>query len=232
MGERLYTDHPQLYDAIQSEWDYDRDVAFVSTLIEDRPFGTGRLLEIGCGTGEHTRRFVEEGFEVTAVDKYGGMLDLAWEKCEASFVRGALPELPVDGEFDLVVALRGVINHVPPDRFRASLAALANRLTDGGLVVFDNAPLPADGNHPALDVGTTSDGEYARIAQHVANDDGTLEWREAIFTPDGGLLVSTRTMTPYEDHTIAAALTQLGLQVETHEGFGPGDDRTVFVGRA
>lgn len=26
MTERLYTEYPELYDAIQADWDYDRDV--------------------------------------------------------------------------------------------------------------------------------------------------------------------------------------------------------------
>jgi len=83
MRERLYTFHPELYDAIQSDWDYDRDVAFVIDACDRRGVGGNRLLDVGSGTGEHARRFEATGFGVTGVDEYEGMLSLAREKCDA-----------------------------------------------------------------------------------------------------------------------------------------------------
>lgn len=229
MPERLYTEHPELYDAIQSDWDYDRDVAFVVEALDRHGVVGDRLLEVGCGTGEHTRRFVARGFDVTAVDPYEGMLSVARAKCDADFRRAALPDLAGEDASDAVVAIRGVVNHLPPEDLAPALEALAGHLAEGGVLVFDNSPLPPAGNHPALDVGTTERGDYARIAQHVPTDEGRLEWHEVVFAPDGELFVSTRGMTPFEDGTLAAALAELGLDVETHDGYGPGDDRTVFV---
>jgi len=229
MPERLYTEHPELYDAIQSDWDYDRDVAFVAEALMRHGVSGDRLLEVGCGTGEHTRRFVTRGFDVTAVDPYEGMLSVARGKCDADFRRTALPDLAVEGEYDAVVAIRGVVNHLPPGELGPALEALASCLADGGVLVFDNSPLPPEGNQPALDVGTTERGDYARIAQYVPTDEGRLEWREVVFGPDGEWFVNTRAMTPFEDGTLAAGLAELGLDVETHDGYGPGDDRTVFV---
>lgn len=230
MAERLYTDHPALYDAIQSEWDYERDISFVVDMIAQHGVEGTRVLEIGCGTGEHTRRLAAEGFDVTAVDKHGGMLDRAKTKCEADFRQETLPDLSVEGEFDVAVAIRGVINHLPPDDLRPALEALEVRLAAGGLLVFDNSPLPPDGNAPGLDIGTTDRGEYARIAQHVATGDGRLDWRAVTFTPDGEFFVNSRPMTAFDDEEIASELRRFGSAVETHNGYGPGDNRTVFVG--
>ncbi|PSP70746.1 hypothetical protein BRC79_01770 [Halobacteriales archaeon QH_8_67_27] len=36
---------------------------------------------------------------------------------------------------------------------------------DGGVLVFDNSPLPPDGNDPALAAADTEHGRYARVAQ-------------------------------------------------------------------
>ena len=230
MPERLYTDHPELYDAIQSEWDYDRDVAFVTDVLDRFDVDGVRLLEIGCGTGEHTRRFAAEDFDVTAIDKYDGMLDVAREKCEVDFRTEALPDLTVDGEFDAIVMIRGVVNHLSPDDLQPAIDAIETRLAPNGVVVFDNSPLPPDGNHPALAVGTTEEGDYARISQHVACD-GRLDWRSMTVTPAGEFFVDSRKMTPFEDATIAEKLREAGLAVETVDGYGPDDDRTVFVAR-
>ncbi|WP_436926380.1 class I SAM-dependent DNA methyltransferase [Halosimplex amylolyticum] len=238
MTERLYTEYPDLYDAIQREWDYDRDVAFVEReVVEDRAHGDSDansldLLEVGCGTGEHTRRFVDAGFDVTAVDPYEGMLDRARGKCDADLRSGALPDLDVDGQFDVIVAIRGVINHVPPEALRPSIDALADRLADGGALVFDNSPLPPEGNRPGFHSDDTEHGRYVRVAQMQPRDDGRLDWVSVTFTADGDVFTNSRPMTPFADEEVADALHAAGFAVETRDGYGPGDDRrTVFVAR-
>lgn len=251
--ERLYTDHPELYDAIQSGWNYDRDVEFVVDQLSRHGVDGRRLIEVGCGTGEHTRRFVKRGFAVTAVDAYGGMLSVARAKLGSdgglgsgpdadlgsgsadgtvAFRRDALPGIEVDGRYDAAVAIRGVINHVSPDALAPAVRRFADALTEGGLVVFDNSPLPPDGNRPGLDVGETADGRYARVARHAPRADGRLDWRSVTFTADGEPFVSSRPMTPFADETIRDALVAAGFDVETTDGYGPEDDRTVFVGVA
>ena len=231
MPDRLYTEYPDLYEAIQSWWDYDRDVAFAEAARDRHDVAGDRLLEIGCGTGEHAKRFVEAGYDVTAIDPAAGMLSLAREKCgdDARFVETGLPRPALDGEFDVVVAIRGVVNHLPPEDLGPALESIADRLADDGLLVFDNAPLPADGNHPAIDVGEYEDGTYARIVQMNPTVDGRLGWDAVVFLSSGEFFIDSRKMTPFDDLTIAEALSQQGFRFETREGFGPDDDRTVFV---
>lgn len=229
MPERLYTTHPNIYDALQSDWDYDRDTDFVEEVVNACDVTGTELLEVGCGTGEHTRRFVNAGFDVTAVDKYDGMLDRARTKCDAEFYQQALPDLDIGGTYDVIVAIRGVLNHLAPEDLSPALDALADSLGERGVLVFDNSPLPTDGNHPAIDVGTTEQGDYGRIAQHIPTGDGRLEWRAITMTTDGDFFVNSRLMTPFDDDTITDALVERGFSVETVDGYGQGDHRTVFV---
>ena len=229
MAERLYEEHPELYDAIQSEWDYDRDVAFVEAHLERAGLAGTNVLEIGCGTGEHTRRLITAGFDVTAVDRSSGMLDVARGKCDADFRHTALPDLDVDDSYDAVVMIRGVVNHLPPEALPAAVEAIESRLVDDGILVFDNSPLPPNGNHPAIDVGTMDGDAYARIAQHVLMADGRLDWRSVTFTPEGSFFVDRCAMTPFTDEEIVAELERSGFSVELYDGFGAGDERTVFV---
>lgn len=229
MVEQLYTSYPGLYDAIQSDWDYERDVQFVTERHRESERDTKRLLEIGCGTGEHTKRLLSAGFDVTAVDKYEGMLQLAREKCETEFVQSALPDLAVAGEFDIIAAIRGVCNHLPPEDLKPALENIKHQLASDGIFLFDNSPLPPDGTGVGLDVGMAEQGQYARLAQHVPTGDGQLEWRSVMFGPDGEFFVNSRSMTPFADETLETALADAGFDVETHDGYGPDDDRTVFV---
>ncbi|OYR83762.1 SAM-dependent methyltransferase, partial [Halorubrum distributum] len=124
MSDGLYDERPRLYDAIQSEWEYDRDVAFVFDALADRGVDPERLLEVGCGTGEHTRRLAARGLDVTAIDVHEGMLGVAREKCAGvdggvgdgdapgavEFCLTGLPDPDLkDAEsFDAAVAIRGV----------------------------------------------------------------------------------------------------------------------------
>jgi SAM-dependent methyltransferase len=241
MSDGLYDERPRLYDAIQSEWDYDRDVAFVRDALADRGVDPERLLEVGCGTGEHTRRFAARGLDVTAIDVHDGMLDVAREKCAdldgggaAEFRRTGLPAPDLGGadSFDAAVALRGVVNHLAPADLDPALAALRDDLRPGGVLVFDNSPLPPEGNRPGLDVGRDADGaiEYVRVAHHVATGDGRLDWRAVTFTPDGEPFTDRRPMTPFADERIADALAAAGFdRVDVADGYGSGDDRSVFV---
>lgn len=229
MAEQLYTDHPDLYDAIQSEWDYDRDVDFVRSQVDRHDASGRRLLEIGCGTGEHARRFERAGFDVTGVDPFEGMLDRARSKCGADFRRDALPDLDVDGPYDVVVAIRGVINHLQPEELEPAIESLEGVIETDGVIVFDNSNLTPDGNDPALDVGSTDQGRYVRVAHHEPTGNGTLEWRSVTFTADGDPVVNTRQMTPFADETVRECLAEAGFTVRTVDGFGPEDTRTVFV---
>jgi SAM-dependent methyltransferase len=230
MTERLYTEHPDLYDAIQSEWDYDRDVDFVADRLDDHDVTGPRLLEAGCGTGEHTRRFAERGVDVTAVDPFEGMLDAARQKCDdANYRTDSLPDLGVSGTYDVIVAIRGVVNHLPPEHIEPALETLSDRLADGGVLIFDNSPLPPAGNDPGLDVGETPDGRYVRVAQMQPRADDRLDWVAVTFTPDGEVFTNVRQMTPFADERIADALSEQDLAAETHDGYGPNDHRTVFV---
>lgn len=230
MSEQIYTENPELYDAIQSEWDYDRDVQFVCEAVERHGIAGDRMLEVGCGTGEHTLRFLDRGFNVTAVDRYDGMLDVAREKCDADIRPMTLPAVTVQESFDLIVALRGVVNHLDSEDLETALARLVSRLDDG-ILVFDNAPLPAEGNEPALDVGTAPRGRYARVVQMCPTGGDRLQWNSVVFLEDGDCFRNSRTVTPFNDETIRDTLTSLTLTVDTHDGFGPTDDRTVFVAK-
>jgi len=123
-----------------------------------------------------------------------------------------------------------VINHLPAEHLEPSLGAIQDSLADGGLAGFDNSPLPARGNEPALDVGETPDGSYGRIVQMRPRSDDRLDWQSIVFLPDSGeFFVNSREMTPFDDRTLREALAVRGLTVEIHDGFGPDDRRTVFV---
>jgi len=63
-----------------------------------RPIPGERLLDIGCGVGEHLLIFVNKGLDVTGIDPSPYMLDIAREKLRhrAELHRGIAEDLPYD----------------------------------------------------------------------------------------------------------------------------------------
>ena len=67
-----------------------------------------RLLDIGCGTGNHLRLFAEMGLDVTGIDFSAYMLDIARQKVRhrAEIRRGVAENLPFeDNIFDIAVMI-------------------------------------------------------------------------------------------------------------------------------
>jgi ubiquinone/menaquinone biosynthesis C-methylase UbiE len=109
-------------------------------------FGSGRLLDIACGTGRWTERFAANPrvTDVTALDGAAEMLAQTRERLDAagrgaSLVRGDAYALPfADASFDC--AFSGFfLGHVPPERVGAWLVEVRRVLRRGGaLLIFDS----------------------------------------------------------------------------------------------
>jgi SAM-dependent methyltransferase len=116
----------------------------------DLPAGS-RVLDAGCGTGEHTVRLAELGYRCVGVDVSPRVLLRAAERARARgqasrirFHNEGLEALPFpDGAFD-AVHCRGVLMHVP--RWERALAELCRVLRPGGKIAL------LENNHRCLDM--------------------------------------------------------------------------------
>lgn len=233
MSEALYAEHPEVYDALYREKDYDVEVAFA---VEQLGSAAGAsALIVGCGTGEHARRLVDRGVEVVGVDRYGAMVERARGKSDATFCVDSLPDLAVEGAFDLVWLPFTVVNHLDPGALAPALRACAGRLADGGVLLVDSMVVPEDGAPPGLRSHRTEEGTYARLVQVHRVADGRFRWDSLVFTPDGEFFVDVHDLTAFGDAELRARLEAEGLAVEVHDGYGGGDsstgELTVFVAR-
>jgi SAM-dependent methyltransferase len=239
MNETLYAEYPGAYDALYAEKDYDAEVEFVLSAFEgrvDSPPETPRVLVVGCGTGEHSKRLRERGFEVVGVDKYEAMVERARTKSDAEFRVEALPDLPVEGRFDLVWLPFTVAQHLDPEALAEGLCACADVLSEDGLLVFDQLLNDEEGGgtDPRLWTYPSEEGTYARLVQTHEVGDAEYRWDSVVFTPDGEFFVDTHRLFDHDPEYLAGVCDVLGLSVEQYgwydEDAEPGEDgHYVFV---
>jgi SAM-dependent methyltransferase len=108
--------------------------------LEKHGLKRGRALDVGCGTGRAFAPLLRRGWEVRACDLSPAMLERAREeggdRVQLDVVD--MRELPVYGEFELVLSMNDSVNYLlGDDDLRQALAGMAANLGDGGLLLFD-----------------------------------------------------------------------------------------------
>lgn len=109
----------------------------VEALLNDS--GGNSVLDAGCGTGRVAIELARRGFAVTGVDADPAMLTTAREKApELTWIEADLAEPSGPGEtpsVDLVLLAGNVMIFLDPGTEGRVLSNLAERLTEGGLLV-------------------------------------------------------------------------------------------------
>ncbi len=105
------------------------------SVIEEWLVPEAKVLELGCGTGRHTRRMLELGTSVTAVDNSPEMLQAV--PPEAIKVLSNIESLDLSERFSVAVIASCLINHPHADTRAALLRAARRHLVRGGVVLVE-----------------------------------------------------------------------------------------------
>ncbi len=120
-------------------WDVKRADSSLTNLVEDKTIPKGKVLEIGCGTGDNSIWLAQQNFEVTACDVSATAIKLATEKARnnnvdcrfivADFLHDSISEGPFDFVFD-----RGCFHSFRTNKKRLKIARnVASHLNANGL---------------------------------------------------------------------------------------------------
>lgn len=124
------------------DWEarFAREWPFLAHVLSSAP--TPRVLDLGCGTGEHSRLLASRGFDLVGVDASEAMLARARERTTGDnprYVAGDIADVGaiVAGEFGAAICLGNTLPHVAT---RADLERLVrglrDRLLPGAPVLF------------------------------------------------------------------------------------------------
>jgi SAM-dependent methyltransferase len=179
-----------------SRLSYRRLIAWPARIQREAPFlrealagaPSKRLIDLGCGTGEHARFLHAEGFEVTGVDASEAQLVEAREAGPGpEFVRADLAKLgaAVAGPFGAAISLGNGLPHLHAPGMASFLGDLSRLLAPGAPVLFQ-----------LLNYDRILDGRVTSLPLNVREDDGerVVFLRLMDPRPDGTVLFNPATL--------------------------------------
>jgi SAM-dependent methyltransferase len=185
--------------------------------------GSGRCLDLGCGTGVPTEVVAELGWSVVGVDISADLLGIARGR-GLEVVEAPADALPFeDASYDAAVSFW---THTDIDEFPAAVAEVARVLRAGSPFVYMGVHPCFVGPHslfleaqgvPELSTGYRQTGRYDGSAFGVENPDGVRVRVGAVHL----------TL-----HDLFAAFTEAGLRIERFEELGERDYPHIVALRA
>ncbi len=135
-------DYSLLYDLIYSKKDYKSETNLISELIKKFLSSKVNILDIGCGTGQHTLELLKKGYNVTGVDLSNEMLKIAKKKLLLNklfsnnlFNLNAYDVNKLNTKFDVVLMMFNVIGYL--DNLELLFQRLQDSLKPNALIFFD-----------------------------------------------------------------------------------------------
>jgi len=145
-AEVAYEAIAPVYDEFTAHHDYDLWLGQLLPKVEQLGVPGRRLLDVACGTGKSFIPMLEKGWEVTACDISPKMVAIAREKVgdRAALSVADMRDLPVFGEFDLILCLDDAVNYLlSTEELEQALTGMRRNLGPGGLLMFDVNTLEA-----------------------------------------------------------------------------------------
>ncbi len=139
----MYKKFSNYYDLLTFDIDYERYASNIFTILKDHSIKEGNILEIGCGSGNLTRKLAQGPYEILAFDNSLEMLNIAYPKLidfeNVNLIMNDMYEFPYeDFEFDAVVSLLDVMNYITDENDLIRLfSSVYSSLKAGGVFIFD-----------------------------------------------------------------------------------------------
>ena len=141
-----YTGFAEVYDMFMDNVPYDEWAAYLQSLLKKNGAGSGIVLELGCGTGNITRRLRDAGYDMIGLDISEDMLRIALEKEETKpgeepsilYLCQDMREFELYGSVAAIVSICDSMNYILEEEDLLKVFRLAdNYLDPDGIFIFD-----------------------------------------------------------------------------------------------
>ena len=138
-----YEEFARIYDQLMDNVPYDEWCSWICRQLHQHGITDGLVLDLGCGTGEMTRRLSGAGYEMIGVDNSWEMLCAAQEKMRSDgqdilYLLQDMRSFELYGTVRAVVSVCDSLNYLLSEEELSEVFALVhNYLDPGGIFVFD-----------------------------------------------------------------------------------------------
>lgn len=137
-----YTSFASVYDMFMDNIPYDMWTDYVDSLLKKYGIHGGLLLELGCGTGNMTRRLSSKGYDTIGIDSSEEMLAIARDKSDEDssdlYLCQDMREFELYGTVSAVVSVCDSMNYILSEDDLIKIFRLVNNYLDPkGLFIFD-----------------------------------------------------------------------------------------------
>lgn len=146
----IYSKYGKYYDLIYGIKNYDGEceslISYFKKFSKDK---IKSILDVGCGTGEHSIRFAERGYNVVGIDLSDVMIKQAKRKIKGrslpvQFFTQDMRNFSLKKKFDAVLCLFGTFGYCTRDNeITEALRKIRDHLKPQGLFIFDFWPVHA-----------------------------------------------------------------------------------------
>jgi ubiquinone/menaquinone biosynthesis C-methylase UbiE len=192
---KLYSDLAPLYDSMyQTFINYDEEYLFYKNLIA--PFQPKSVLEIGCGTGQLSKRFFTEGYDYCGLDFSEDMLKIARKRSpNTDFRQGDMTRLELDKTFDAVLITGRTLSYIIKNKaLMDTFMGVHKTLNRDGVLIFDvidafNFIKNMKGKEVVTHHATHENTYFKRESRYKINlkEGWTWDWSSTFFTENQGV---------------------------------------------
>lgn len=211
---KLYNELAKEYhEMYQSIFDYQKEFELYDKLLKD--FNCNKVLEVGCGSGNLSKYFVEAGYDYIGTDLSESMLKIARENDPKSqFLQRDMRELGFENEFDAVLITgRSFTYMTTNDDIKKALESVNRTLKPNGIFIFDNFNAPeifTNFKSQMEQVSVYNGRTYRRVSNNSFNlETGwTWNWNAEYFIEENGRVIDI-----IKDNSILRAFTEDELRL-------------------
>jgi len=173
-----------VYDTFLEEERVAKEVEYLTSFLSD---GEKKILDVGCGTGNHSIAFARKNYDVVGYDPSKDMIRRAKSKSkqeglDVNFFSGSLDEV-LENNFDFCCSMFNVVNHITEkDDLLKFFRSVEKKLKPNGRFVFDTFNLERVKRDPPNDKkyknGYTSSATYFNETDlmEIKYDDGVSKF--------------------------------------------------------